>query len=112
MMKKRCICKREVGVIESIGFCKCECGREWKTIGKKWVLSTSKPEDLQAIEFIEKFTDNFTRCDLCNGSGIQPVTNDDACRSCGGTGVQVASYGVLIAELYPEAMEIKRKAAK
>jgi recombinational DNA repair protein RecR len=49
---------------------------------------------------LKQLTNNVEPCDVCEGSG---TIDGDACRSCGGTGEQLQSYGVLIAETIPAA---------
>jgi excinuclease UvrABC ATPase subunit len=57
--------------------------------------------------FVQKFSENFGKCWCCEGTGTDAI--GDACRICGGTGKEVASTGILLSELEPEARAILAK---
>lgn len=68
-------------------------------------LDKQREDRIAALEkFIKQFAENFEDCDTCNGSGTDEY--GDACHSCGGCGEQIASHGLLLAELRPDARDL------
>lgn len=59
--------------------------------------------------FVRDFVANFEPCSACDGRGVEPHTRDDACHSCGGTGSQVKSRGVLLSELLHDGKRLLNK---
>lgn len=50
---------------------------------------------LTPLEILKMFVDNFEPCGSCDGAGLEPNDPASACHNCGGTGLQVTSYGEL-----------------
>jgi DnaJ-class molecular chaperone len=59
-------------------------------------------------QFLQMFVHNFRDCYECHGSGKAP-RGRDACRHCGGTGIEIESQGVMIADLLPMAQELLKE---
>lgn len=58
--------------------------------------------------FVQKFLDNFSSCDICNGKGFLPKGKIE-CHACHGTGKCIESIGVLYVELPAEAQDLLNK---
>lgn len=57
--------------------------------------------------FVSAFMDNFETCSTCFNEDT-----DDACDSCGGTGIQMQSRGILLSELFPDARRLLAETEK
>jgi hypothetical protein len=60
----------------------------------------SRKRIVELESFIKRFCDNFKPCGYCDNGCDE---NGDACNSCGGTGDELESRGVLLSELLPDA---------
>lgn len=95
--------------IRSLRFMDHESAPDWADEAEK-ELADLTAENAELRKALQKFAANFSDCSFCDGTGVDAI--GDACRTCGGTGYEITSYGVFFAELKPEVDALLNKGEK